>query len=65
MVKDPWHSIPFPIKFELDSESAKKKGTYKGRTVLWNTGLSRIDTGNGSYEPSYVSKVRIDTKVYE
>jgi hypothetical protein len=41
------------------------KGTYKGQTVTWNTSLSRTDTGNGSCELFYVSKVRIDTRVYE
>jgi hypothetical protein len=41
------------------------KGNYKGQTVIWNTSLSRTDTGNGSCELFYVSKVRIDTKVYE
>ena len=41
------------------------KGTYKGQTVTWNTSLTRTDTGNGSCELFYVSKVRIDTKVYE
>jgi len=41
------------------------KGTFKGRPVSWNTSLSRTDTGNGSCEIFYVSKVRIDTKVYE
>jgi len=41
------------------------KGTYKGQPVTWNTSLSRKDTGNGSCELFYVSKVRINTKVYE
>ena len=41
------------------------KGTYKGQPVTWNTSLSRKDTGNSSCELFYVSKVRIDTKVYE
>jgi hypothetical protein len=41
------------------------KGTYKGQPVTWNTSLSRRDTGNGSCELFYVSKVRIGTKVYE
>jgi hypothetical protein len=41
------------------------KGTFKGRPVSWNTSLTRTDTGNGSCELLYVSKVRIDTKVYE
>ena len=41
------------------------KGTYKGETVTWNSSLSRTDTGDGSCELFYVSKVRIDTMVYE
>jgi hypothetical protein len=41
------------------------KGNYKGQTVRWNTSLSRTDTGNGSCELFYVSKIRIDTRVYE
>ena len=41
------------------------KGTYNGREVWWKTSLSRSDTGNGSCELFYVSKVRIGTKVYE
>ena len=41
------------------------KGTYKGQKVTWNTSLSRTDTDNGSCELFYVTKVRIETKVYE
>jgi hypothetical protein len=41
------------------------RGTAKGRTVSWNTSLSRTDTGNGSCELFYVSYVRIETRVYE
>jgi hypothetical protein len=41
------------------------KGTYKEQPVTWNTSLSRTDAGSGSCELFYVSKVRIDTKVYE
>ena len=41
------------------------KGTYKGQPVVWNTSLSRTDTGTASCELVYVSKVRIDTKIYE
>jgi hypothetical protein len=41
------------------------KGTYKGQTVTWNTSLSRTDTDHGSCELFYVTKVRIDRKVYE
>jgi hypothetical protein len=41
------------------------KGIFKGRPISWNTSLSRRDTGNGSCEIFHVSKVRIDTKVYE
>jgi len=41
------------------------KGTYKKKAVFWNTSLSRDDTGQNSCELFYVSRVRIDTKVYE
>jgi hypothetical protein len=41
------------------------RGASKGQTVTWNTSLSRTDTGNGSCELFYVSRVRIETKVYE
>ncbi len=40
-------------------------GTYDGRTVWWNTSLSRTDTGNGACEILYVTKARIGNKVYE
>lgn len=40
-------------------------GTYKGKVVVWNSSLSRTDAGNGSCELFYVTKVRIDTHVYE
>jgi hypothetical protein len=49
----------------LEGYLVNLKGTYKGRPVTWNTSLSRTDTGNGSCELFYVSKVRIDTRVYE
>lgn len=52
-------------KVVLEGYLVNVKGTYKGRAVFWNTSLSRSDTGNGSCEIFYVSKVRIDTKVYE
>ena len=41
------------------------QGSYKGRGVAWNTSLSRTDTGNGSCELFYVTRVRIESKVYE
>jgi hypothetical protein len=49
----------------LEGVLVNMKGTYKGQTVTWNTSLSRTDTGNGSCELFYVTKVRIETKVYE
>ncbi len=52
-------------KVVLEGFLVNVKGTYKGHPVTWNTSLSRKDTGNGSCELFYVSKVRIDTKVYE
>jgi len=41
------------------------KGTYKGGQVYWNTSLTRKDTGNGSCELIYVTKVRIGSDIYE
>jgi hypothetical protein len=52
-------------KVVLEGFLVNIKGTYKGRPVTWNTSLSRADTGNGSCELLYVSKLRIGTKVYE
>jgi len=52
-------------KIVLEGFLVNLKGTYKERPVTWNTSLSRTDTGNGSCELFYVSKVRVDTKVYE
>jgi hypothetical protein len=52
-------------KVVLEGFLVNLKGTYKGQMVTWNTSLSRTDTGNGSCELFYVTKVRIDTKVYE
>jgi hypothetical protein len=52
-------------KVVLEGFLVNLKGTYKDQPVTWNTSLSRTDTGNGSCELFYVSKVRIDTKVYE
>jgi hypothetical protein len=52
-------------KVVLEGFLVNIKGTYKGQPVTWNTSLSRKDTGNGSCELFYVTKVRIDTKVYE
>ncbi len=52
-------------KVVLEGVLVNIKGTYKGQPVIWNTSLSRKDTGNGSCELFYVSKVRIDTKIYE
>ena len=52
-------------KVVLEGFLVNIKGTYKEQPVTWNTSLSRKDAGNGSCELFYVSKVRIDTKVYE
>lgn len=41
------------------------KGTYKGQTIYWITSLSRTDTGNGSCEIIYLSKIRINENLYE
>jgi len=52
-------------KVILEGFLVNLKGIYKERPVTWNTSLSRTDAGNGSCELFYVSKVRIETKVYE
>jgi hypothetical protein len=52
-------------KVVLEGFLVNIKGTYRGQPVTWNTSLSRTDIGSASCELFYVSKVRIDTKVYE
>jgi hypothetical protein len=52
-------------KVILEGFLVNLKGIYKEQPVTWNTSLSRTDAGNGSCELFYVSKVRIETKVYE
>ena len=52
-------------KVVLEGFLVNVKGTYNGRPVFWNTSLSRTDTGKGSCELFYVSKIRRDTRVYE
>lgn len=41
------------------------KGTYEGRPVTRTTSMTRKDTGDGSCEIVYVTKIRIKTDVYE
>ena len=52
-------------KVALEGFLVNVSGTYEGRPVWWNTSLSRTDSGNGSCELFYVTKVRIENKVYE
>jgi len=52
-------------KVVLEGFLVNLKGIYKGKSVTWNTSLSRTDTGSGSCELFYVSKLRIDTRIYE
>jgi hypothetical protein len=52
-------------KIILEGYLVNVNGTYRGKTVFWNTSLSRSDTGDGSCELFYVSKARIDTQFYE
>lgn len=40
-------------------------GTYKGRAVWWRSSLSRSDTGDGSCELMYVTRVQVDNYIYE
>lgn len=52
-------------KVVLEGFLVNVKGSSGGRPVTWMTSLTRKDTGNGSCELIYVTKVRIDTNVYE
>ena len=52
-------------KVILEGFLVNMTGTYRGKVVMWNSSLSRADTGNGSCEIFYVTKARIDSRVYE
>ena len=52
-------------KVNLEGFLVQLTGTYHGSTVNWNTSLSRTDTGNGSCELFFVSKARIESRIYE
>ncbi len=52
-------------KVVLEGFLVNLKGIYKDQPVAWNTSLSRIDSGSGSCELFYVSKIRIGLRVYE
>ncbi len=52
-------------KVVLEGFLVNVKGNYKGQEVYWNTSLSRSDTGNGSCEIIYVSKIRINDNIYD
>jgi hypothetical protein len=72
------HIIPANENISLALKTVKKKekiilkgllvnveGSSGGQPVTWKTSFTRTDTGNGSCELIYVTKVRIDTDVYE
>lgn len=52
-------------KVMLEGFLVNLKGTYRGGTVTRNTSMTRKDTGDGSCEIVYVTKIRINTDVYE
>ncbi len=58
-------SVKKKDKVVLEGFLVNLKGVYKEQPVTWNTSLSRTDSGGGSCELFYVSKVRIGTNVYE
>jgi hypothetical protein len=58
-------SIKKKDKVILEGWLVNLSGKYQGGNVSWTTSLSRQDTGNGSCELFYVSKVRIEAKIYE
>lgn len=52
-------------KVVLEGFLVRMSGTYDGKTVWWNTSLSRTDSGDGSCELIYLTKARIGNRVYE
>ncbi len=50
---------------ELDGYLVNVAGKVEGRDVFWNSSLSRTDSGEGSCEVYYVTKIRIGKEVYE
>lgn len=50
---------------ELDGYLVNVKGKIEGQNVFWNSSLSRTDSGEGSCEVYYVTKIRIGNDVYE
>jgi len=52
-------------KVILEGLLVNLNGTYKGGKVYWNTSMTRKDTGDGSCEIVYVTKIRVNTDVYE
>ena len=49
---------------ELEGNLVNVKGKYKGKSVYWNTSTTRDDTGNGSCEILYVTKIKIGHYIY-
>jgi hypothetical protein len=49
---------------ELEGKLVNVKGMYKGKSVHWNTSTTRDDTGNGSCEILYVTKIKIGHNIY-
>ncbi len=52
-------------KIILEGQLVDVNGSHKGRAFWWNSSITRSDTGDGSCEVFYVTKVRIGDKVYE
>ena len=52
-------------KIVLSGYLVNVSGKYRNRNIFWRTSLSRTDTGNGSCEIMYVTKVKIDTNIYK
>lgn len=49
----------------LEGYLVKLDGDKKGENYFWNSSLSRTDTGDGSCEVLYLTKMRIGENVYE
>ena len=49
---------------ELEGKLVNVNGKYKGKSVHWITSTTRDDTGDGSCEILYVTKVKVDNYIY-
>jgi len=52
-------------KITLEGYLVNVNSSHKGETFWWNSSVTRSDTGDGSCEVIYVTKIRIGNQIYE